>query len=263
MIRDPSAPPSRSRNPRVVPGSTPEMADMADRGSPPAPEPPAFGSADRSLSAFVWYRIVQAFFSTVLASWFGLRASGRAKIPDRGPLLLVSNHLSHLDVLVLGILLARPLNYMARSTLFFFPLGQFIRSVGSFPINREGMGAEGFKETLRRLRAGGIVTLFPEGTRTSDGELAELKAGIARLVARSKVPIVPAAIAGSFEAWPRSRSFPTPHPLRVHFGEPISTEQIASLAPDDLTTLIRDRLLECQAIARRGIGRDLGRRLGG
>ncbi len=240
------------------------MADPAHRGSPTGPVHPnsrPFGSADRSILGFAWYRIVQAFFSTILASWCGLRASGRSRIPGSGPLLLVSNHLSHLDVLVLGILLDRPLNYMARSTLFFVPLGPFIRSVGAFPINREGMGAEGFKETLRRLRAGGIVTLFPEGTRTLDGELAELKSGIARLVARSKVPIVPAAIAGSFEAWPRSRSFPTAHPLRVHFGEPISPEQIARLAPDDLTALIRARLLECQAVARAGIGRDLG--LGG
>ena len=69
--------------------------------------------------------------------------------------LLVSNHLSHLDVLVLGILLARPLNYVARSTLFFCPLGPFIRSVGGFPIQREGIGAQGLKETLRRLRRAG------------------------------------------------------------------------------------------------------------
>lgn len=230
------------------PTSTPNDPSLARR---------AFGAADRSALAFVWYRIVQAFFSTILASRFGLRASGRSNIPNSGPLLLVSNHLSHLDVLVLGILLDRPLNYMARSTLFFFPLGQFIRSVGAFPINREGMGAEGFKETLRRLRAGGIVTLFPEGTRTIDGDLGELKPGIARLVVKSRVPIVPAAIAGTFEAWPRTRTLPKPHPLRVHFGEAISPDQISSLNPADLTSLIRNRLLECQAIARGGIARDL------
>ena len=145
--------------------------------------------------------------------------------------MLVSNHLSHLDVLVLGILLERPLNYVARSTLFFFPLGRFIRSLGAFPIQRDGIGAQGLKETLRRLKAGGIVTLFPEGTRTPDGELGEMKSGIAMLAAKAKVPILPAAIAGTFEAWPRSRSFPVPHPIRVHFGQPISPNRPGRSTP--------------------------------
>ena len=219
---------------------------------------PNSSSTDRSLARLIWYRMVQGFFGTVLAATMGIRASGRNNIPGRGPALLVSNHLSHLDVLILGILLDRPLNYVARSSLFFFPLGQFIRSVGAFPINRDGMGAEGFKETLRRARAGGIVTLFPEGTRTADGDLGEIKSGIARLVARSRATVVPAAIAGSFEAWPKTRWFPWSHPLRVHFGPPITAEEMVDLSPDDLTALIRDRILECQGCARQGIRRDLG-----
>ena len=206
---------------------------------------------DRSRLGFLWYRMVQWFFSTILSVIFGLRASGRKNIPPHGPLMLVSNHLSHLDVLVIGILLDRPLNYVARSTLFFFPLGPFIRSLGAFPIQRDGIGAQGLKETLRRLKYGGIVTLFPEGTRTSDGELGEMKSGIAMLATKAKVPILPAAIAGTFEAWPNSRSFPVPHPLNVHFGEIITPEQVKTLGAEALTSLIRERILECQAGARR------------
>ena len=205
----------------------------------------------------VWYRMVQGFFGTILAATHGIRASGRGNVPGQGPVLLVSNHLSHLDVLVLGVLLARPLNYVARSSLFFPPLGWFIRSVGAFPINRDGMGAEGFKETLRRVRAGGIVTLFPEGTRTTDGELGEMKSGIARLVAKTRSVVVPAAIAGTFEAWPKSKRFPRPHPIRVHFGAPITIDEMAGLDPDDLTALIRDRILQCQAVARAGVSTGL------
>lgn len=237
--------------------SDPAQVSSSRRSYPPKagsrPVPGGPGVTDRSLARFIWYRLVQGFFATLLASMCGIRASGRGHIPVAGPVLLVSNHLSHLDVLVLGILLKRPLNYVARSTLFFWPLGPFIRSVGAFPINREGMGAEGFKETLRRIRAGGIVTLFPEGTRTADGELGEMKSGIARLVIRSKATVVPAAIAGTFESWPKSRVFPRPHPLRVHFGEPISPEVMANLDPDALTSLIRDRILSCQEVARQRI----------
>jgi 1-acyl-sn-glycerol-3-phosphate acyltransferase len=239
------------------PSPTAEVAPSRRRLGPSGGE-----LTDRSPLSRFWYRIVQWYFSTLLASLSGLRATGRDNIPDQGALMMVSNHLSHLDVLVLGILLKRPLNYVARSTLFFWPLGVFIRSLGAFPIQRDGIGAQGLKETLKRLRSGGIVTLFPEGTRTRDGELAELKAGIALLAAKAKVPILPAAIAGTFESWPRSRSYPVAHPIRVHFGLPISPEQVRSLGPEALTVLIRQRILECQAVAREGLARDLGRAAG-
>ena len=100
------------------------------------------------------------------------RATGQGNVPRSGGVLLVCNHLSFLDVFMVGIPLERPLNYVARSTLFLPVLGPLIRSVGGFPIQREGIGASGMKETIRRLRAGGIVTLFPEGTRSpTDGSV--------------------------------------------------------------------------------------------
>jgi 1-acyl-sn-glycerol-3-phosphate acyltransferase len=223
------------------------------------PKPPRTGAGDRSWPARIWYRIVQYSVASLLSATGGLRSSGRRNIPATGGVLLVSNHLSHLDVFVLGILVPRPLNYVARSTLFLPILGPLIRSVGGFPIQREGMGASGLKETLRRLRNGGIVTLFPEGTRSRTGELGDLKSGIAVLAARARVPIVPAAVAGTFEAWPRTRPFPWPHPIRVHYGPPIPAEQVAGLAPEALVELIRARMIDCQRIARSGLRRDLGR----
>jgi 1-acyl-sn-glycerol-3-phosphate acyltransferase len=234
---------------------------LREPGATAKAHPDASGTRvwDRSLPARLWYRVVQFSVATLLSASGGLRSSGRHNIPETGGVLLVSNHLSHLDVFVLGILVQRPLNYVARSTLFLPILGPLIRSVGGFPIQREGMGTSGLKETLRRLRNGGIVTLFPEGTRSPDGELRELKAGIAVLAARARVPIVPAAVAGTFEAWPRTRRFPRPHPIRVHYGPPIPPEQIAGLAPEALVDLIRARMLACQRIARSGLDRDLGR----
>src|SRR5262249_50732892 len=151
---------------------------------------PRSPTTDRSWPARLWYRLVQFSVATLLSATGGLRSSGRENIPATGGVLLVSNHLSHLDVFVLGILVPRPLNYVARSTLFRPILGPLIRSVGGFPIQREGMGASGLKETLRRLRNDGIVVLFPEGTRSATGELGELKSGIAVLAVKAQVPIV-------------------------------------------------------------------------
>ncbi len=171
--------------------------------------------------------------------------------------MLVCNHVSFLDVVFLAIPLRRPLNYVARSTLFIPVLGWFIRSVGGFAIQREGIGASGMKETLRRLRAGGIVALFPEGTRSHDGQLGPLKPGIAALAARVGVPVVPAGLAGVFDLWPRSRLLPVPHPVRIHFGPPILPHDLAGLDTESITALIRSRMRESQAEACRALQGDL------
>jgi 1-acyl-sn-glycerol-3-phosphate acyltransferase len=205
----------------------------------------------------LWYRTVRymvATLATVLLRW---RATGQRNVPASGGVLLVSNHLSFVDVFFLGIPLARPLNYVARSTLFVPVLASLIRSVGGFPIQREGIGVSGLKETLRRLRAGRIVTLFPEGTRSADGELGPLKPGIAMLVARAGVPVVPVGLAGTYELWPRTRLLPVFHPVRIHYGSPVMPGDLAGLGSEAVTALIRQRLEESRQEARRGLQRDL------
>ncbi len=235
---------------------------MTQVTSPPESEPIEH-VRDRSWLAQIWYEIVRRTVSVILVALCHFRATGRRHIPLEGGVLIVSNHLSHLDVFAIGIPTPRPLNYVARSTLFVPVLGPLIRSVGGFPIQREGMGASGVKETLRRIRRGGMVLLFPEGTRSRDGRLAEIKSGIAALALRAKVPIVPAGIAGTFEGWPRTRPFPLPHPIRIVFGPPIPPEEIASQTVDSLTLLIQQRMLDCQREALRTLARDLGIEPGG
>jgi 1-acyl-sn-glycerol-3-phosphate acyltransferase len=223
----------------------------------PRERPAARPIDERSVASTVWYHSVRylcAILATVLLRW---RASGQRNVPVSGGALLVCNHVSFFDVVFLGIPLRRPLNYVARSTLFIPVLGWFIRSVGAFPIQREGMGASGMKETLRRLRSGGIVTLFPEGTRSPDGKLGSLKPGIAVLVERVGVPVVPAALAGMFEIWPRSRLLPVPNPIRVHFGRPIFPDELAGLSTQAITSLIRDRMEESYQEAHRALRNDM------
>ena len=101
------------------------------------------------------------------------------------------------------------------------------------------------------------MTLFPEGTRSPDGQLGPLKPGIAVLVSRARVPVVPAGVAGTFEIWPRSRPIPVPHPIRIHYGPPILPEDLAGLETDAITALIQQRLQESRREAWRGLRRDL------
>lgn len=214
-------------------------------------DPKAAPRLDRSWIARAWYEVVRLTTFVLFTATGGFRAGGRHHIPRSGGALLVSNHQSHLDSFVLGIPIPRPLEFVARSTLFIPIVGPFIRSLGGFPIQREGMGASGVKETLRRLRNGGIVLLFPEGTRSHDGRLGELKPGIAALAQKARVPVVPAAIAGTFEALPRSRALPVPHPIFIQFGPPILPADIAGLPADDVAILIRDGIQACHVEARR------------
>lgn len=215
--------------------------------------------SDRSPFAVAWYRVVQQAVLQAQLVAGGIRATGRDDFPKSGGVLLISNHLSYYDVFVLGLLLPRMLNYVARSTLFVPVLAPLIRSVGGFPIQREGMGASGLKETLKRLRGGSIVTFFPEGTRSPDGSLQPLKPGIATLASRARVPIVAAGIAGTFESWPRHRLLPRGHAVRLHFGKPIQPEVIAELDDSQLLARLDSELKSSVAIARDALARDQGR----
>jgi 1-acyl-sn-glycerol-3-phosphate acyltransferase len=212
---------------------------------------------DRLLALWLWYRFARLVCATLGAVVCRWRAQGHRNVPESGGALLVCNHVSFLDVFFVAFPLRRPLNYVARSTLFVPLLGPLMRSVGGFPIQREGLGASGMKETLRRLRAGGIVVLFPEGTRSRDGRIGSLKPGIAALAARVGVPVVPAALAGMFEVWPRSRLLPVPNPIRIHYGPPILPHELAGLDQEAIIALIVTRMRECHAEAARALQSDL------
>lgn len=154
---------------------------------------------------------------------FGYRYFGTTRVPRAGGVLLASNHQSNFDPVVVGIALDRPIHFMARDTLFSIPgFGSLIRALNAFPVRRATADLEAMREALRRLRSGDPVLLFPEGTRTKNGEIGPVHAGVVLLAARAGVPIVPVVIDGAFEAWPRHRPLPRRHPIRVLFGDPIA-----------------------------------------
>ena len=95
------------------------------------------------------------------------------------------------------------------------------------------------RETIKLLKAGHILTVFPEGSRTKDGELHRLQPGFALIVRKADVPIVPVAIQGSYEAWPKGTKMFRPYPIRVKFGPPLN---VHGLKPEEIINLL-DRSL--------------------
>jgi 1-acyl-sn-glycerol-3-phosphate acyltransferase len=144
------------------------------------------------------------------------------------------------------------MNYLARETLFkFAPFRWLIHSVDAIPIDRDGLGLNGIKESLRRLKRGEMVLIFPEGTRTRDGEVAPFRPGFTVLAARSKAWILPVGIEGAYAAWPRSQKFPGLGKIRVHYGEPISPEQVAACDEREMVAEVERRVRECHALLRK------------
>ena len=182
--------------------------------------------------------------------FFRIRLRGILNEPEEGPVLVVPNHQSHLDPPMIGMFFRRPLNYMARETLFKFPpLGWLIRTLGAIPIDRDGVGLSGMKETLRRLKYGQMVLVFPEGSRTRDGQLGALKPGFCALARRGGVKLLPVGIAGAYRAWPRSRSAPGRATVQIRVGKPISPEEIAALDDKALIARVQADLQACWATA--------------
>ena len=206
----------------------------------------------RPLLHRLWYQLWRHLLQLVAVLVYRVKYSGRENIPAAGGVLIVSNHQSHFDPPLVGIGSRRQMNYVARRTLFNFPpFGWFLKSVGAIPIDRDGIGLGGIKESLKLLKRGEMVLIFPEGTRTRDGEIAPFRPGFTALAARSNACILPVAIDGAFQAWPRTKKYPGLGKIRVRYGQPIPHAEIAGRDERELLAEIERRVRECQSEIRR------------
>ena len=216
----------------------------------------------------LWFRAyhdsMYAFYHMALTLGFSLRMAGGRNLPKTGPALIVANHQSFLDPLMVGLVARRPLVYLARKTLFRQPVfAALIRSLNAVPIDQEGIGKDGIRVILEQLQLGKPVVVFPEGTRTPDGTMQPLKAGIHLLIKRTHAPIVPVGIAGAYQAWPVWRAYPVPAPLflpaqpgtlGVVMGPPLEAHRYAEMpreqAMQELSAKIADEQRRAERLRR-------------
>ena len=189
----------------------------------------------------------------LVSVWFlRLRVAGRENWPASGGALICANHQSYFDPPLVGLTCGRRLTYLGRTTLFANKLlAPIITFLDTIPIDRDGGGLAGLKETLRRLKRGDMVLIFPEGTRTRDGELQPLKPGFCAVARRSRVPLVPVALDGAYDAWPRTSPLPRGGRLAVVIGKPISAAEVTELSDEQLVAELTRRIAGSLAEARK------------
>jgi 1-acyl-sn-glycerol-3-phosphate acyltransferase len=204
----------------------------------------------RSFGKRLWYDFLWASTRLLAVVLFRIRIGNRDFVPREGGALILSNHQSNFDPVLVGLACDRRLNFLARRSLFDSPgLRRLIESLDAIPIDRDGSGLGGLKETLRRLKRGEMVLIFPEGTRTADGQVAPLKPGFCALARRANVPLVPLAIDGAYAAWPRSHKLPRLSRLRIEFGPPLWPAEIAELDDAQLVAEVERRIRACHRLA--------------
>ncbi|HTK45712.1 MAG TPA: (d)CMP kinase [Patescibacteria group bacterium] len=160
-----------------------------------------------------------------------LRFEGDKDLPRSGPLIVAANHASSADPVLIGAFLnaklGRPVNWLGKRELLEFPLtGWAFRIAGIHPVDREAADLDAFRTAMRILEAGQVLAVFPEGTRSRDGALQQVREGVGMLALRSGAPVLPVAVVDSDLAWPRGRLLPRfGSRVAVRFGRPFRVGQ--------------------------------------
>ena len=171
---------------------------------------------------YFWY----TFSKIVMRGFFNFRVLHRERLLEQGPVILAANHQSYFDPPLVGICSRRDVYYLARKTLSKIPfLGKLLPHINVILVDRDGSDMSALKTIIRLVRAGNGVVLFPEGTRSPDGNLQPGKAGIGLIIAKTRAPVQPMRIFGSFEAFPKNTGKGsgkiTMTPITVVVGEPL------------------------------------------
>jgi 1-acyl-sn-glycerol-3-phosphate acyltransferase len=183
----------------------------------------------------LWWDISQWLSQQALRIFYRFRVDGRERVPRTGPVLFVSNHQSHFDPIINGAQVAdRQFTAIAKEGLFSFkPFAWLIRSYGALSVAGDAGDSAAIKVALAELEAGRCILIYPEGTRSGDGRLTEFQKGVLLLQRRAKVDVLPLALEGATDVWPRGTKRPKLRGrIAARVGTPIPAAEFAALAPD-------------------------------
>ena len=173
-----------------------------------------------------FYRFAQVTVRTLWPLVGRLDVEGLGNVPDTGPFLMIANHQSYLDPVLIQAVVRRPMYTMAKSTQFSAPVtGRLLERLKSFPVRRFEIDPQAVRITLKHVREGRGVGIYIEGERTWDGRLQPPRLGTVRLILKAGVPVIPCGISGAYDVWPRW-SKPRRGRIRIRIGPPMRFPQL-------------------------------------
>lgn len=202
-----------------------------------------------------YYRLAQTLVRTLWPLVGRLDVDGLEHVPDEGPFLLIANHQSYLDPILLQAVVRRPIHTMAKSTEFSNPItAPILKKLKSFPVRRFEIDPQAIRITLRHLAAGRGVGIYIEGERSWDGRLQPPRLGTVRLGLKAGVPVVPCGISGAYESWPRWSKLRRGR-VRIRLGRPLRFPQLDTRAEreaalDDAREAIMGTIAELAGVER-------------
>ncbi|MGB2705807.1 MAG: lysophospholipid acyltransferase family protein [Candidatus Omnitrophota bacterium] len=160
-------------------------------------------------------------FKVLLKAFFSFEVEGRENLPKKGPFIIVSNHTSYADPVVVGAACdTSSITFMAKKELFDMPiLGPWVKAVGCIPVERDSGSSRPLKEAVQKLKEGQTISIFPEGRRSKNGSLQKSEPGIGLLALKTGTPIVPIYISGTAKAMPKGQRIPKPCKIKARIGK--------------------------------------------
>lgn len=195
------------------------------------------------------YWTSHSIIQTVYEQFISGEISGTKHIPKEGPCILAANHASHLDPPLIGSQLKRKVTFFARKTLWKPGIPSWwLDTVGAIPVDRDGESdVSALKNTLKTLKDGGLLTLFPEGTRSQDGNLQKAKPGIGLIAAKSQAQLIPCRIFNSHPVLSKASKLPNlNNRIHINYGKPLDIKEIdpGKTAGKERYQIIADRIME-------------------
>jgi 1-acyl-sn-glycerol-3-phosphate acyltransferase len=205
---------------------------------------------------YIWYAVWRAGCRGFCRILFKPKAFNLQYVPQKGGFLLLSNHQSFLDPMINANPLRRQCCFAARSTLFKISVfGRLVHSFNAIPIKRGEADLTAMRMFLEKLKDGYGLVLYPEGTRTQDGKIAEIKPGFGLLARKANVPIIPSVIDGAYECWPKQKKIFSPGQIYVTYGQPIPAAKVAELGDREFAKYLTKILRDMQSELRLRVGR--------
>jgi 1-acyl-sn-glycerol-3-phosphate acyltransferase len=174
-----------------------------------------------------FYECVRVIADWFFSTFYDFSTSGIQHVPLTGSAIFAANHISFYDPPAIGCQVQRPFNYFARDTLYKGLFGKALHKLDTIPVARNNADVKSLKAIFKALKNKGAVAMYPEGTRSIDGKLAEPKPGAGMIACKSKATVVPTRIFGTFEVFGRNHKLPTlGGSIHIAYGKPMSLAEI-------------------------------------